>query len=134
MSSYYYDQKTTRAEKEEFDADIRGKVEQIRIDLKGAGYRPLLKHLKRQGIKIGERRLRRILGESGLFIKSKKQFVRTTQSDHDCLVYPNLIKKLDGKKVSYILKKPFKVLADINKKAAQKDDFVRPETWVTVRT
>ena len=41
---------------------------------------------------IGETRLRRILKESGLFIKPKKRFVRTTQSDHDCLVYPNLIK------------------------------------------
>ena len=91
MSSYYYDPKTNRSEKEEFDADIRGKVEQIRVELKGAGYRPLLRHLKRQGIEIGERRLRRILGESGLFIKPKRQFVSTTQSDHDCLVHPNLI-------------------------------------------
>jgi len=94
MSSYHYDPKVTRTEKEERDADIRQKVEQIRIDFPRAGYRPLLHYLKRSGVKIGETRLRRILGESGLFIKPKKRFVRTTQSDHDCLVYPNLIKEM----------------------------------------
>ena len=98
MSSYHYDPKVSRAEKEEQDADIRGKVEQIRVELKGAGYRPLLRHLKRSGVKIGETRLRRILKESGLLIRPKKKFVRTTQSDHDCMVYPNHIQgmTIDG--------------------------------------
>lgn len=91
MSSYYYDPKITRAQKEERDADIRGKVEQLRVTFPRAGYRPLLHHLKRSGVEIGETRLRRILSESGLFLKPKRKFVRTTQSDHDCLVYPNLI-------------------------------------------
>jgi len=94
MSSYYYDSKITRAEKEEQDADIRGKIEQIRVEFPRAGYRPLLHYLKRSGIEIGETRLRRILRESGLFIRPKKKFVRTTQSDHDCLIYPNLIKEM----------------------------------------
>jgi len=94
MSSYHYDPKVTRSEKEERDADIRQKVEQIRVEFPRAGYRPLLHHLKRSGVKIGETRLRRILGESKLFIKPKKRFVRTTQSGHDCLVYPNLIKEM----------------------------------------
>ena len=97
-STYYADPKVTRAEKEEFEADIRGKIEQIRVDMKGAGYRQLLGQLKRSGIKIGERRLRRIIREAGLQIVPKKKFVKTTDSDHDCLVYPNLIQgmTLDG--------------------------------------
>lgn len=94
MSTYHYDPKVSREEKERADADIRGKVEQIRVDCKGAGYRPLLAHLKRSGVKIGERRLRRILKESGLFIRPKKKFIRTTQSDHDCEVFPNLIEDM----------------------------------------
>jgi len=92
MSSYHYDPKIPRATKEEQDADIRGKIEQIRVKFPRAGYRPLLHHLKRNGVEIGETRLRRILGESGLFIRPKKRFIKTTQSDHDCLIYPNLIK------------------------------------------
>ena len=98
MSTYYYDPKISRAEKEEKDADIRGKIEQIRVTHPRSGYRPLLYYLRRNGIHIGETRLRRILGESGLFLKPKKQFVVTTQSDHDCLVHPNLIQgmTIDG--------------------------------------
>jgi transposase InsO family protein len=94
MSSYHYDPKISRAEKEEQDANIRGKIEQIRVTFPRAGYRPLLHHLKRSGIEIGETRLRRILRESGLQIRPWKQFVRTTQSNHDCLVYPNLIREM----------------------------------------
>lgn len=91
MSAYYYDPKVSRTEKEEQDATIRGKIEQIRVTFPRAGYRPLLHYLKRSGVVIGETRLRRILRESGLFVKPKKKFIRTTQSNHDCLVYPNLI-------------------------------------------
>jgi transposase InsO family protein len=90
-STYNYDPKISRAQKEESDADIRGKIEQIRCEFPLVGYRPLIHHLKRNGVKIGETKLRRILKESGLFVKRKKRFVSTTQSKHDCLVYPNLI-------------------------------------------
>ena len=65
--------------------------------MKGAGYRQLLGQLKRMGIKIGERRLRRIIREAGLQIRPKKGFVKTTDSNHDCLVYPNLIRWNDDR-------------------------------------
>ena len=82
-STYHYDPKVTRAEKEEQDADIRGKIEGLRVTFPRAGYRPLLHHLKRSGINIGETRLRRILGESGLFLRPLKKYVQTTQSNHE---------------------------------------------------
>lgn len=94
MSIYYHAPKKTRAEQEEEDADIRGKIEQIRVELKGAGYRPLLRHLQRNGVKIGETKLRRIMKKFELHIKPKKQFVVTTDSNHDCLVYPNLLEEM----------------------------------------
>ena len=71
MSTYYHDPKKTRGEQEEEDANIRGKIEQIRVELKGAGYRPLLRHLKRSGITIGETKLRRIMKKFELYIKPK---------------------------------------------------------------
>jgi putative transposase len=80
-STYYSERKISREEKEEQDADIRGKIEQLRVTFPRAGYRPLLHHLKRSGVLVGETRLRRILGQSGLFLKPKKKFVKTTQSD-----------------------------------------------------
>lgn len=94
MSTYYHDPKKTRAIQEEEDADIRGKIEQIRVELKGAGYRPLLRHLQQSGITIGERKLRRILKKFDLQIRPKRKFVATTDSNHDYLVYPNLLEEM----------------------------------------
>ena len=94
MSTYYHDPKISRAEREEMDADIRGKVEQIRVSLPRTGYRMLLHHLKRSGVEIGETKLRRILSKFDLNLKPKKRFVKTTDSKHDFLVYPNLLEEL----------------------------------------
>ena len=93
-SSYYYDPKLTRAEREEQDADLRGKVEQIRVEFPKAGYRMLLAHLKRSGVGIGERRLRRVLSKFELQIKPRKRFVRTTDSNHNHKVHRNLIEEM----------------------------------------
>jgi putative transposase len=88
-SSYYYDPKVSRAEREEKEADIRGKIEQIRVEQPRLGYRQLLEHFRRQGSKVGERRLRNVIQKFGLQIRPRKRFVRTTQSNHDCMIYPN---------------------------------------------
>ncbi len=45
--TYYSDPKVTRKKRDEVDADIRGKVEQIRAEFPRTGYRVLLAHLKR---------------------------------------------------------------------------------------
>jgi putative transposase len=90
-STYYSDPKVPRWEQEEMEAELRGKIESIRMTFKCAGYRPLLHYLKRSGIKIGERRLRDIMKKFDLGIKPKKKFTGTTDSVHDFLTHPNLI-------------------------------------------
>ena len=94
MSTYYSDPKVSRAEREEREADVRGKIEQIRVELPRTGYRMLLNHLKRQGVVIGERKLRQILCKFDLGIKPKRRFVRTTDSNHSHRVHPNLLEEL----------------------------------------
>lgn len=94
MSTYYSDPKVTRLEQEEWEADVRGKIEQIRVELPRAGYRQLLPHLKRAGIKIGERRLRKVLSKFELQIRPRKKFVVTTDSNHKCFIYPNLLPEM----------------------------------------
>lgn len=98
LSTYYSDSKKTRAQKEEEDADIRGKIEQIRVEFPRTGYRTLLQYLKRSGVIIGETKLRRVLNKFNLKLIPKKKFVVTTDSRHDCLTHPNLIKgmTIDG--------------------------------------
>lgn len=93
-STYYADPKVSRAEKEQWEADIRGKIESIRVEMPRDGYRRLLRHLKRSGVDIGERRLRGILTKFKLHIKPKKKFVKTTDSNHDFEVHPNLIEEM----------------------------------------
>lgn len=93
-STYYADPKISRLEKEESDADVRGKIEQIRVTFPNTGYRMLLNHLKRNGVKIGERKLRRIMKEFSLQIKPKKKFVVTTDSNHNHEIHPNLIEEM----------------------------------------
>jgi transposase InsO family protein len=94
QSTFYADPKVSRAEKEEQDADMRGKIEQIRVMFPRTGYRMLLHHLKRSGVKIGERRLRRVLSKFNLWIKPRRRFVNTTDSNHGHHVYANLLEEL----------------------------------------
>lgn len=93
-SSYFYGPKVSRAEREEQDADLRGKIEEIRVELPRYGYRMLVPELKKKGIKVGERRVRRVVKKFSLQIRPLKKYVRTTQSDHDCFVYPNLLPEM----------------------------------------
>lgn len=93
-STYYSDPKISRSERETFEADVRGKIEQIRVDLPGAGYRVLLPLVKATGIEIGERKLRGILAKFELQIRPKRKFMKTTDSNHSHPVYPNLIEEM----------------------------------------
>jgi len=88
-SSYYYDPKITRAQKEEQDADLRELIENVRVVFPRAGYRLLLVELRKMGVKIGERRLRGILKKFEMQIRPRKKFVNTTDSNHSYAVYPN---------------------------------------------
>ena len=95
QSTFYADPKISRAEQEEWEADIQGKIEQIRFTFKNAGYRMLLNYLKRNNVEIGERKLRSLMRKHHLFIKPKRRYIHTTDSKHKHRVYPNLIKKME---------------------------------------
>lgn len=91
MATYYSDPKVSRAEKEEREADLRGKIEQIRVRMPRTGYRYLVEELKRSGVDVGERRVRGILKKFNLQIRPRKRFIATTNSNHKFDVYPNHI-------------------------------------------
>lgn len=101
-STYHYDPKVSRAEKEEWAADMRDKIEHIRVEQPRLGYRILLKHLKKAGIDIGERKLRAVLRKFQLQIRPRKRFVRTTNSEHGFKVYENLVKGLVVSKINQV--------------------------------
>jgi len=94
MSSYYYKSKGFRRTLAELDADLRDEIERIHVQFPGYGYRRIREHLfKTQGRRVNHKRIRRIMGVYGLKSVLSRVFLRTTQSDHDQKIYPNLIKK-----------------------------------------
>lgn len=92
VSGYYYRPKRDPMERARRDADLRDQIERIQADFPRCGYRTLHKHFEREGETINEKRIRRVMREHGLYAQVKRAYVRTTDSDHDFAVYPNLVK------------------------------------------
>lgn len=91
-ATYYHQPKVSREERERFDADLRDKIERVQMSHPSAGYRTVRQYLARLGVRVGERRLRRVMNKFDLKARIKRAFVRTTDSRHSHRVYPNLIK------------------------------------------
>ncbi len=102
MSTYYFDPKVTRADREIAAADLRGLIENIRVTHKKAGYRMLQHYLLRAGHKVSEYKLRKTMKEFKLHIKPKRRYVRTTNSQHGFKVYPNLLENFRPKKINQV--------------------------------
>ena len=90
-SSFYYRPKVERSERERQDADLRGHVERVQTEHPRSGYRTMLHYLDRSGVRVGERKLRRIMKKYDLQARIKRAFVVTTDSKHGHRVYPNLL-------------------------------------------
>ena len=90
-STFYYRVKVTRAERERQDTDLRDRVERVQMQHPRSGYRTMIHYLERGGVRVGERKLKRIMKKYDLHARIKRAFVRTTDSNHSHRVYPNLL-------------------------------------------
>jgi putative transposase len=88
--SSYYDRPQERDER-----GLVAAIEAILMKWPFYGYRRLRAQLRREGLTVGERVVRRILRELGVSHSVGKVRVRTTDSNHSHLRYPNRIKGLD---------------------------------------
>lgn len=97
-SSFYYKPKRSREEREREQVQIRALIEGVQKDFPRSGYRRVQEYLKRQGVRIGERRLRGVMEKYGLWAEIKRAWVKTTDSDHPFRAYPNLLpeRRVDG--------------------------------------
>jgi transposase InsO family protein len=93
-STFYYKPTQDRIEREKQDADLRDKIEEIHGQFPKAGYRTKQVYLYRMGVRVGERRLRRVSREYGLLGEIKRAFVITSQTDHELRRYPNLLPEM----------------------------------------
>ncbi len=73
---------------------VRGEIEKIVLKFPGYGYRRVLKELNKSGFRINHKRVLKIMNKYNLLCKTKKRkrWVKTTDSDHNLRVYPNLVK------------------------------------------
>jgi putative transposase len=88
-STYYY-QPRDKTGKEREDTGLRDRMEQLALRFPRYGYRRMTAQLQREGLKVNHKRVLRIMRESDLLCKTRRRYVRTTDSNHTCPVYPNL--------------------------------------------
>ncbi len=90
--SIYYYKGTQGIQKQEEDADLRDRIEEIVVEYPRYGYRRVTAQLRREGIMVNKKRIQRIMQEEGLICKIKKRWITTTDSKHKYPIYPNLLK------------------------------------------
>jgi putative transposase len=76
------------------DQDLRDRIEDIHGELPSYGYRRIAEELKREGLVVNGKRIRRVMKLYGIHPVYWKNFITTTDSRHDLPVFPNLIKNL----------------------------------------
>lgn len=74
------------------DHDLCLRLQELRRDFAGYGYRRMTKALQRQGWKINHKRVERVMQQTGLACRRKPRYVHTTDSNHGEPVYTNLMR------------------------------------------
>ena len=91
-SSYYYQPLTDRQAHEQSEAKLRDHIERLQQDFPGYGYRRLGRQLRREGIVVNDKKIRRLQRKYQLFpIRWHSFKIATTDSNHGHKVYPNLL-------------------------------------------
>jgi putative transposase len=93
-SSFYYKPKSQSLEYKEAEADLRDKIEAICLEYTRYGYRRVTHELKYRGCNVNHKKVLRIMRESDLLCRVKRNRVKTTNSSHRFPRYPNLIKEM----------------------------------------
>jgi putative transposase len=76
------------------DVELRGRIQQIALEMPAYGYRRITYELHRRGVTVNHKRVLRLMREDNLLCLRKRSFVRTTDSTHAWAVYPNLVPAL----------------------------------------
>jgi len=76
------------------DARLVELIGNIQDDFPGYGYRRVTHELRRSGVALNHKRVSRVMKAHGMGIRPRRRFVRTTDSDHDLPVFPNLYRNI----------------------------------------
>ena len=89
-SAYYHKPKNASGD----DPQLINRIEAIIEEFSGYGYRRVTRELRRRGEPSNHKKVLRIMRERGLLKKPKRRWVKTTDSNHDHRIYPNLLQNL----------------------------------------
>ena len=87
-STFYYH--SSERPSEITDARLVELIGDIQDEFPGYGYRRVTVELARRGMPINHKRVSRVMRAHGLGVKPRRRFVRTTDSNHDQPIFPNL--------------------------------------------
>jgi putative transposase len=90
--SYYH--LVGRTQPEDQHIELRDQIQRIALEWHSYGYRPMREELHRRGFKVNHKLVLRLMREDNLLCLRKRHFVRTTDSNHDLPVYPNLAREM----------------------------------------
>jgi putative transposase len=98
-SNYYYQPVIDLEATQSRDTLLRDHIERLQQDFPGYGYRRLGRQLRREGIVVNDKKIRRVQRQYQLFpIRWRSFKIATTDSNHNHRIYPNLLaeKSLTG--------------------------------------
>ncbi len=85
-STYYYRGRRSAAEK----VVLHQRIAELSAKFPRYDYRRMTHQLRAEGLHINHKAVARIMRESGLQVRPLRRFVRTTQSDHQNPIFPDL--------------------------------------------
>jgi transposase InsO family protein len=91
-SSFYYSPKEISPSEQDHEKALEGRIEALCLEFPRYGYRRVTAQLHREGDPINHKKVLKIMKANDLLCRPHKRWVRTTQSDHDYPLYPNLLK------------------------------------------
>ena len=77
------------------DAGILAAMQAVSDEFEAYGYRRITAELRHRGMLVNAKKVRRLMRENDLNPLQRRRFVKTTDSDHDGPIFPNLAKGLD---------------------------------------
>jgi len=94
-SSFYAKRRQQARAPDPEDLRLKAVLEDLAVEWPCFGYRRMTKQLRREGHRVGRKRVYRLMGEMGLLGRKPKRKVRTTDSEHGFRRWPNLVMDLE---------------------------------------
>jgi len=76
------------------DIDVRNEIQRIAVEFPAYGYRRITAELRNRSYSVNYKRVLRLMREDNLLCVRKDFKPKTTDSEHNLRVYPNLMKGL----------------------------------------